>query len=136
VSAKVRSLGWYSAETEDEMDRGVNLASATLVVGLVTLALVTVLMFRPAPTAEDAVPAVASLRADVTGLRDDIAQLRQMVEESTSGGPADLSAIEDRLDGLESQLTRISSNVDAMNATALTICQLVVDSPFVPDGSC
>jgi len=118
------------------MDRRVNLASATLAVGLVTLALVTVLMFRPAPTAEDAVPAVASLRADVAGLRDDIAQLRRMVEESTSGGPADLSAIEGRLDGLESQLTTISSNVDAMNATALTICQLVVDSPFVPDGSC
>ena len=117
------------------MDRRVNLASATLVVGLLTLALVTALMFRPAPTAEEAVPAVASLRADVAGLREDIAQLRELVEESTNN-PADLSAIEGRLDGLESQLTTISSTVDEMNATARTICQLVVDSPFVPDGSC
>ena len=119
------------------MDRRVNwAATATLVVGLVTLALVTALMLRPVTTAEDVVAAVAPLRADVAGLRVDIAQLRQKVEESTTGDPADLSAIEARLDGLESQLTTISSNVDEINATARTICQLVVDSPFVPDGSC
>ena len=119
------------------MDRRGNLAAyATLVVGLVTLALVTGLTFRPGSTAGDSAPAVASLRADVAGLRDDIARLRQIVEESTSGGPADLSVIESRLDGLESQLTTISSNLDAMNATARAICQLVVESPFVPDGNC
>ena len=119
------------------MDRRGNLAaSATLVVGLVTLALVMVLTFRPGPAAEDDGSTVASLRADVAGLREDIAQLRQVVQQSTLGGPPDLSAVEGRLDGLEDQLTTISSNLDAMNATARAICQLVVDSPFIPDGSC
>lgn len=119
------------------MDRRGNLAaSATLVVGLVTLVLVMALTFRPGPTAEDGGPAVASLRADVAGLREDIAQLRQMVQQSTLGGPPDLSAVEGRLDGLENQLATISSNLDAMNATARAICQLVVDSPFIPDGDC
>jgi hypothetical protein len=118
------------------MDRRGNLAaSATLVVGLVTLVLVTALTFRPGPTAEDGDPAVASLRVDVAGLREDIAQLRQVVQESTGDPPA-LSAVESRLDGLENQLTTISSNLDAMNATARAICQLVVDSPFIPDGDC
>jgi hypothetical protein len=118
------------------MDRRGNLAaSATLVVGLVTLVLVTALTFRPGTTAEDSGPAVASLRVDVAGLREDIAQLRQVVQESTGDPPA-LSAVEGRLDGLENQLTTISSNLDAMNATARAICQLVVDSPFIPDGDC
>ncbi len=115
--------------------QGKLIASVTLAVGLVTLALVAALLLRPLPTAEDGAPAVTSLRADVAELRDDIAQLRQMVERS-SGGPADLSAVEARLDGLENQLTTISSDVAAMNATARAICQLVVDSPFVPDGNC
>ena len=115
--------------------QGKLIASVTLVFGVVTLALVMALMLRPLPTAEDGAPAVASLRADVAGLRDDIAELRQVVEAS-SGGPADLSVVEARLDGLESQLTTISSDVATMNATARAICQLVVDSPFVPDGNC
>ncbi len=119
------------------MDRRANSAvAATLVVGLVTLVLVTALTFRPAPTGQDAVPAVASLRSDVAALRDDIAQLRRIVEASTNGAPTDLDAIERRLGGLESQLTTISANLDAMNATARAICQLVADSPFMPDGSC
>ena len=120
------------------MDRRGNLAAfATLVVGLVTLALVAALAFRPAPDpAEDATPAVLSLQADVAALRDDIAQLRRVVEASTNDAPADLSPIESRLDGLESQLTAISANVEAMNATARAICQLVADSPFTPGGSC
>lgn len=80
------------------MDRRGDLAaSATLVVGLVTLVLVMALTFRP-------------------------------------GRPPDLSAVEGRLDGLENQLATISSNLDAMNATARATCQLVVDSPFIPDG--
>ena len=119
------------------MDQRANLAAyTTLVVGLVTLVFVTALTLRPGPSAGDAESAVASLRADVAGLRDDIEGLRQVVEESTTGSPADLSAIEGRLDGLESRLTTMSSTLDAMNATARAICQLVVDSPFVPDGSC
>jgi hypothetical protein len=119
------------------MDRRGNLAaSATLVVGVVTLVLVMALTFRPGPTAEDGGPTVASLRADVAGLREDIAQLRQMVQDSTLGGRPDLSAVEGRLDSLDNQLATISSNLDTMNATARAICQLVVDSPFVPDGSC
>jgi hypothetical protein len=119
------------------MDRRGNLTDAVaLVVALLTLALVTALTLRPGSAAEDGAPAVASLQADVAALRDDIGQLREMIDQSSSGGPADLSAIEGRLDGLESQLTTISSKLDAMNATARAICQLVVDSPFVPDGNC
>ena len=118
------------------MDRRGNMAAfATLAVGLVTLALVTALTFRAAPAAHDAVAQVASLQADVAALRDDIAELRQVVEDSTTG-PADLSAIERRLDGLDGQLRTMSANVDAMNTTASKICQLVADSPFTPGDTC
>jgi hypothetical protein len=119
------------------MDRTASLAAATLVVAVAILALVAALTFRPAPDpAEDAVPAVLSLQDDVAALRVDVEQLRQLVEESGSVAPTDLAPIERRLDGLESQITAISANVDAINATARTICQLVADSPFTPGTVC
>ncbi len=118
------------------MDRRGHLtANAALIAGLVTLGLVVALTLRPGPTGNDGAASVDSLQADIAALRVDIERLRQKVEESPAGG-ADLSAVEARLDGLDSKLTTISSTLDGMDATARAICQLVVDSPFVPDGNC
>ena len=110
---------------------------ATLVVAAVTLAVVIAVALRPGPAAGSPVGQdLQALQSEVERLQDDIAALRLVVERSSPAPSVDLSSIESRLTGLEGSMATMSQSVDAMNATARTICQMVADSPFTPATAC
>jgi hypothetical protein len=110
---------------------------ATLIVAGATLAVALAIALRAAPsaTAPDGSGA-AGLEAQIDGLRDDIAELRSLVGQASPAPAVDLSSIESRLAGLEGSLSAMGQTVDAMSATARTICQMVADSPFTPATAC
>jgi len=111
---------------------------ATLAVSLVTLAAVTALLLRPGVTDDsNAENRPTVVERDFQALRDDIEELRAAIEASrASGAPVDLSSVESRLDALEQSMMTVTSAVEALSATARTICQMVADSPFTPEGQC
>jgi hypothetical protein len=108
----------------------------TLIVAGATLAVAIAIAIRPEPSASTTGQGSAALEAEIDGLRDDIAALRLVVERSSPAPSVDLSSIENRLAGLEGSMATLSQTVDAMNATARTICQMVADSPFTPATAC
>lgn len=109
----------------------------TLIVAGATLAVVVAIAIRPGtPATSTSGPDSVALQDEIDRLRDDIAALRQVVEQSSPAPSVDLSSIESRLAGLEGAMATMGQTVDAMNATARTICQMVADSPFTPATAC
>lgn len=109
----------------------------TLVVAGATLAVAIAIAIRPGPSSTSTTgPNSVVLEAELERIRDDIAALRLVVEQSSPAPSVDLSPIESRLAGLEGSLAAMGQAVDAMNATARTICQMVADSPFTPATTC
>jgi hypothetical protein len=88
----------------------------------------------PAPSGGGA--DTGALEAEIERLREDIAALRVIAERPSPAPSVDLSSIERRLAGLEGTMATMGQAVDAMNATARTICQMVADSPFTPATAC
>jgi hypothetical protein len=109
----------------------------TLVVAGATLAVAIAIAIRPGVPAPSTSGAdMRALEAEIDLLRDDIAALRLLAERSSPAPSVDLSSIENRLAGLEGSMATMGQAVDAMNATARTICQMVADSPFTPATAC
>ncbi len=108
----------------------------TLIVACATLAVAIAIAIRPGPAISTTGSGSEALEVEIERLREDIAALRLIAEESPPAPSVDLSSVELRLAGLENSMATMGQAVDAMNATARTICQMVADSPFTPATAC
>jgi hypothetical protein len=99
------------------------IAQLALVLSAITLALVLVVAFRPTPAERfDNTPLI---RAEIDELRDDIAEVRRLLERGTGENVAGDIVI--RLDRLEAQLAGVGAKLDS-------ICGAIESSAFAPSG--
>lgn len=100
-------------------------AQFALVLSAITLAVVLVIAARPEPQQVDN---TASLRVAIQNVRDDIAELRRLLEADPGSSPdAQLGQLVERLDRLEASVASVGAKVQA-------ICSAIQSSPFAPSG--
>lgn len=97
-------------------------AQFALVLSAITLAVVLVIAARPEPQQVDN---TASLRFAIVNVRDDIAELRRLLEADPGSSP-DAQLVE-RLDRIEASVASVGAKVQA-------ICSAIQSSPFAPSG--
>lgn len=97
-------------------------AQLSLLVSVITLAVVLAIAVRPAPEPVDNTP---SLESAIDDVQTEIAELRTLVERGT--GPNVGGDILIRLDRLEASVASVGAKVQA-------ICTAIQSSPFAPSG--
>jgi hypothetical protein len=104
------------------------MGAVSLALSAMTFVVVLAVATRPAPQSVDPGPALGALQAEVSAARADIADLRAIVERPTASATADqLTAIQERLDSLDSAVAAIATKFAAL-------CAAVNASPISPPG--
>jgi hypothetical protein len=97
-------------------------ARLSLLLSALTLAAVLVIAFRPAPEQADFTP---GLRADIAQLQQSVDELRLLVEAGAGGGEG--TRLAEQLNRMEAALATLDAKVEA-------ICSAIESSPFAPSG--
>lgn len=100
-------------------------AQLSLLVSVITLAIVLAIAVRPAPEQVDNTPSLESAIEDV---QTEIAELRTILEETPGSSP------DSRLGQVVERLGRLEASVASVGAKLQAICTAIQSSPFAPSG--